>query len=93
MLGQGSTEEDEKAAEVIAAYARRIIEAARNGEPAGEYLVTKLIKEFGAKTYRAGKCELAARLASYLEGELRGGMARPIARPGPEEPSEGRARR
>ncbi len=93
MFGECSTEEDEKAAEVIAAYARQIIEAARNGEPAREYLVTKLIKEFGAKTYRAGKRELAARLVSCLEGELRGGIVRPIAHTGPEDAAEGTPRR
>lgn len=76
--------EYEKAIDVIAAYARQIIEAARNSEPAREYLVTKLIKEFGAKTYRAGKRELATRVANYLMGEM-GEPRRPVARTEPKD--------
>jgi ribosomal protein S24E len=49
----------ENAKEVTAEYVRQIIAACRDSDSA-EFMVTELLKEFGAKAYRQGRQHLAA---------------------------------
>lgn len=54
------------AAEVTEEYVKQIVKAVNDMGDDATYLVTDLLKEYGAKAYRAGKEELAAAVAKMV---------------------------
>lgn len=55
----------EAAHEVTAEYAKQIIQSVENGDDPS-YLVTELLKEYGAKAYRQGRVELVEMLRKLV---------------------------